>query len=628
MGEVYRARDTKLNRDVALKVLPEALAADPDRLARFQREAQVLAALNHPNIAHIHGFEDAGAVHAIVMELVEGPTLAEIIAGRQQDESVSPRPRDGASAAGRESLQPVAPGAGPRRRDGSRALRGLKIDDALAIARQIADALEAAHEQGIVHRDLKPANVKVREDGTVKVLDFGLAKALVPEGAGATADAMNSPTLTARATQMGMILGTAAYMAPEQARGKAVDRRADIWAFGAMLYEMVTGARVRRRGRDRDAGVGREGPPRPRRRARRGAAPAGRVPPEEPQGSAARHRRRVAAARVRAGRRARTGRRGAALEAAVAGDGSGAGCGGRPGRAPFRGDRSAGRRGPFRGGVPGGHRLHHDGAVTRRASPGGRRGGPDLGAIVRRPRGPADRTDRGRHLPVLVARQRLDRLLRRRTVEDGRACRRTGAVAGAGTGGPRGSVEPRRHDPVQSRLGRARVVCRSRHRGRRRGGDGHRVRRLRRPSLSAVPARRPPLRLPVSGPVRRRAGRVCGIARRRIAGPRARRRRSGGLRRTDSRVGRAPAVSSRRRPDGSTIRPGIAHARRRAVLGGRGSGPGAQHGLWRLLGVGQRPARLRSGGVAVDRGELVRPVGSTIGGGQRHERRAVVHRVA
>jgi len=198
MGEVHRARDTKLNRDVAIKVLPEAFAADADRLARFTREAQTLAALNHPNIAAIYGIEG----DALVMELVEGEDLSAVIAR----------------------------GAVP-------------IADALPIARQIADALEAAHEQGIVHRDLKPANVKVRPDGTVKVLDFGLAKALSPDGTSGV-DAMNSPTLTARATQMGMIIGTAAYMAPEQARGRAVDRRADIWAFGVVLYEMLAGRRA------------------------------------------------------------------------------------------------------------------------------------------------------------------------------------------------------------------------------------------------------------------------------------------------------------------------------------------------------------------------------------------------
>jgi serine/threonine protein kinase len=201
MGEVYRASDTKLNRDVALKILPEAFATDPDRLARFRREAQVLASLNHPNIGHIYGFEDSGATHALVMELVEGPTLADRIA-----------------------LGPIP------------------LADALPIARQIADALEAAHDNGVIHRDLKPANIKVRDDGTVKVLDFGLAK--TADAATSGVDAASSPTLTARATQMGMILGTAAYMAPEQARGKAVDRRADIWAFGVVLYEMLTGRRA------------------------------------------------------------------------------------------------------------------------------------------------------------------------------------------------------------------------------------------------------------------------------------------------------------------------------------------------------------------------------------------------
>ncbi|HVT48417.1 MAG TPA: protein kinase [Vicinamibacterales bacterium] len=202
MGEVYRARDTKLNRDVALKVLPPLVANDPDRLARFRREAQVLASLNDPHIAQIYGFEDSGGTHALVMELVDGPTLAERITH------------------------------GP-----------LPIPDALAIARQIASALETAHEQGIVHRDLKPANVKVREDGTVKVLDFGLAKALAPAGE-LSPDAANSPTMSAHATELGMILGTAAYMAPEQARGRSVDKRADIWAFGVVLFEMLTGRQL------------------------------------------------------------------------------------------------------------------------------------------------------------------------------------------------------------------------------------------------------------------------------------------------------------------------------------------------------------------------------------------------
>ena len=200
MGEVYRARDTKLGRSVALKVLPDPFASNPERLARFTREAQVLASLNHPNIAAIYGLEG----QALVMELVEGDDLSAVIA------------------------------RGP-----------MTLDDALPIARQVADALEAAHESGIVHRDLKPANIKVRADGTVKVLDFGLAKAMdrVLDSGPGTLDAANSPTLTIRGTQMGMILGTAAYMSPEQARGKAVDKRADVWAFGCVLYEMLSGRR-------------------------------------------------------------------------------------------------------------------------------------------------------------------------------------------------------------------------------------------------------------------------------------------------------------------------------------------------------------------------------------------------
>jgi len=205
MGEVYRARDTKLSRDVALKLLPEAFAGDADRLARFTREAETLASLNHPNIAQVYdaGKPDATAsVAYLVMELVDGADLSEHI------------------------------GRGP-----------MALEEVLAVARQIADALEAAHDQGIVHRDLKPANIKVRADGTVKVLDFGLAKAL-DSGSSGPQDSNNSPTLTARATQMGMIIGTAAYMAPEQARGRAVDRRADVWAFGVVVYEMLTGRRA------------------------------------------------------------------------------------------------------------------------------------------------------------------------------------------------------------------------------------------------------------------------------------------------------------------------------------------------------------------------------------------------
>ncbi len=205
MGEVYRARDSKLSRDVAVKVLLPAVAQDPERLTRFRREAQILAALNHQNIAHIHGFEDAGPHPALVMELVEGPTLA-------------------------ERLQ----------------LGAIPLDEALSIARQIAEALEAAHEQGVIHRDLKPANLKVRDDGTVKVLDFGLAKALeTADGRGHVADGLaNSPTITSPAmTIQGVILGTAAYMSPEQAKGKPVDKRADLWAFGCVVFEMLTGDR-------------------------------------------------------------------------------------------------------------------------------------------------------------------------------------------------------------------------------------------------------------------------------------------------------------------------------------------------------------------------------------------------
>ena len=203
MGEVYRAADTNLKRQVAIKVLPEAVAQDVDRLARFQREAEVLATLNHPNIAAIYGLERTDGQTALVMELVEGPTLADRI-------------EQGA----------------------------IPLDEALPCAKQIADALGAAHGRGIIHRDLKPANIKLRSDGTVKVLDFGLAKAIEPEVA-SSPGLSRSPTITTPAmTQLGLILGTAAYMSPEQARGKAIDKRADIWAFGCVLYEMLTGRRA------------------------------------------------------------------------------------------------------------------------------------------------------------------------------------------------------------------------------------------------------------------------------------------------------------------------------------------------------------------------------------------------
>jgi eukaryotic-like serine/threonine-protein kinase len=228
MGQVFRARDTRLNRDVALKVLPETLATDRERLSRFDREAQVLASLNHPNIAHLYGVEDDGTTRALVMELVPGRTLQEMLAGTRHSAlgtSVDDKPVPHTQRPVRDSV-PTS---------------GLPITEALTIARQIAEALEAAHEQGIVHRDLKPANVKVREDGVVKVLDFGLAKALDPAPASGAGEVANSPTFTAMGTQAGIILGTAAYMSPEQAKGKPVDKRADIWAFGVVLYEMLTG---------------------------------------------------------------------------------------------------------------------------------------------------------------------------------------------------------------------------------------------------------------------------------------------------------------------------------------------------------------------------------------------------
>ena len=198
MGEVYRGRDARLGRDVALKVLPAHFAADLERMARFQREAQLLASLNHPHIAALYGLEEASGVRALVMELVEGPTLAERIAS----------------------------GA-------------MRTGEVLPLATQIADALEAAHAKGIIHRDLKPANIKITRQGIVKVLDFGLAKSDAAPG-----NAENSPTLTLDGTQKGVILGTAAYMSPEQAEGKNVDYRSDIFSFGAVLYEMTTGRRA------------------------------------------------------------------------------------------------------------------------------------------------------------------------------------------------------------------------------------------------------------------------------------------------------------------------------------------------------------------------------------------------
>ncbi|MFY9528281.1 MAG: serine/threonine-protein kinase [Candidatus Acidiferrales bacterium] len=201
MGEVYSAQDSRLGREVALKIVPEAFAKDPERMARLDREAKLLASLNHPNIAFLFGLEESGSLRALVMELVEGPTLADRI-----------------------KQGPIA------------------IGEALPVAKQIPEALEHAHERGIVHRDLKPSNVKVKSDGHVKVLDFGLAKAL--EDGPAAQDISSSPTLSGMATRVGIILGTAAYMSPEQAKGKPADRRADVWAFGVVLFEMLSGKQL------------------------------------------------------------------------------------------------------------------------------------------------------------------------------------------------------------------------------------------------------------------------------------------------------------------------------------------------------------------------------------------------
>src|SRR5262245_4992423 len=207
MGEVYRATDINLGREVAIKVLPVAFAQDPERVARFEREAKILASLNHPNIAQIYGLEKSQGTFALVMELVEGEDLSRRIA------------------------------RGP-----------IPIDEALPIARQICEALEAAHEQGIIHRDLKPANIKIRPDGTVKVLDFGLAKLAEPSAVAGThpSPLSLSPTITSPAlmTGVGVLLGTAAYMSPEQAKGREANKRSDIWAFGCVLYEMLTGERA------------------------------------------------------------------------------------------------------------------------------------------------------------------------------------------------------------------------------------------------------------------------------------------------------------------------------------------------------------------------------------------------
>jgi serine/threonine protein kinase len=232
MGEVYRARDTRLECDVAIKVLPETFTSDPDRLARFQREAKVLASLNHPNIAAIYGIEDSNASHALVMELVEGPTLAHRIA------------------------------QGP-----------IPIEETLPIATQIAEALESAHDRGIVHRDLKPANIKLRPDGTVKMLDFGLAKAMEPSSR-LSPDASESPTITTPAmTRAGIILGTAAYMSPEQARGQRVDAQTDMWAFRRSAKQRALTFQRSARHLSNESGLGRDAAPgRPRLHRRHGGS--------------------------------------------------------------------------------------------------------------------------------------------------------------------------------------------------------------------------------------------------------------------------------------------------------------------------------------------------------------------
>lgn len=239
MGVVYRARDTKLNRDVALKLLPPEFAEDASRMARFEREAQLLALLNHPKIAAIYGLEESGSTRALVMELVEGPTLAERIgkssASAPRKAGSASRTQAAASASGSKTSASASIGTGARK-------AAIPIDEALPIAQQVAEALEYAHEHGVIHRDLKPANIKLTTDGDVKVLDFGLAKAMGPEDA--SGDVSNSPTLSLAMTEAGLIMGTAAYMAPEQARGKPADRRADIWAFGCVLYEMLAGQKA------------------------------------------------------------------------------------------------------------------------------------------------------------------------------------------------------------------------------------------------------------------------------------------------------------------------------------------------------------------------------------------------
>ena len=387
MGEVYRATDTKLGRDVALKVLPSEVRQDPARLERFRREARLLASLNHPNVGAIHGLEEADGMPFLALELVEGEDLAE------------------------------------RLKRGS-----IPTDEALGIATQIADALAAAHEKGIVHRDLKPANVKLTPDGKVKVLDFGLAKAYAEDAApDSGADLSRSPTLAHGGTLAGVILGTAAYMAPEQAKGGAVDKRADIWAFGCVLYEMLAGRRpfVGASVSDTLAEVLKGEPDWTQAAGQhpsRDPPPAAALPGEGSRQAARRHRRRAARARGRAGRLAGRRRR-AASDLAVAGA---PGVGGGPG-APRGGRHRARRPRAARSAGAGDARGDHDAPDARSrlardltGRPGDRfrlherRAVRPVAPVVGVGVGPAPARHRRRGLSVLVAERPVPRVLFRR----------------------------------------------------------------------------------------------------------------------------------------------------------------------------------------------------------------------